>query len=139
MSGAPPEWSDAWLALHQLCPEALAGAAEILDTKDVTQFTARESGRRYHIVDGHNKGQTHTVIPGFCTCMSFCTSVASRPQTLVCKHELAVMLADSLGLTLRRELDDAEWAAQYSLATTIPMMQYDANTAATAAAPSSER
>ena len=124
------EWGDSWLALHYLCPSAAAGAAEILDKKTVTRVVAKQSGREFYVVEGNTRGKTHTCLPGFCTCTSFCISVASKPEALVCKHELAVLLADALGLTLQRELEDVDWAREYGLALTLPLMQYDAEMAA---------
>jgi predicted nucleic acid-binding Zn finger protein len=131
-SAGTAEWGDCWLALHYLCPDAAAGAAKILDEKSVTRVVASSSGREYFLVEGNGRTKAHTCVAGFCTCKSYCMSVASRPDLVVCKHELAVMLADALGLTLRQELDDGEWTAQYLLATTMPMMEYDAATTATA-------
>ena len=44
----------------------------------------------------------------------------------MCKHELAVLMAGPLDKLYHRHLDDAEWASQFSLAVTMPMMQYNA-------------
>ena len=129
-----PEWNESWAVLQELCPDALSGAAEILDQKTVTRVIARSSKREYYLVEGNGR-KAHTCLPGFCTCMSFCLSVASKPETLVCKHELAVLMADAFGRTLLRELDDDDWAAQFSLATTLPLMMYDPATAAGAVGP----
>ena len=124
------EWNDSWLALQHLCPEALAGAADILDNKSLTRVVAKESRREFFVVDGNGRNKSHTCVPGFCTCMSYCLNVVSKPDALVCKHELAVLLADSLGLALTRELAEAEWSTQFTMATTMPLMAYDPATAA---------
>lgn len=129
------EWSDSWLALYHLCPEALSGAADILDNKSVTRVVARESGREFFVVDGNGRNKAHTCIPGFCTCMSYCLNVVTKPDALVCKHELAVLLSDSLGLALTRELPDAEWAKEYRMKMSMPMMAYDPSTASSAQQP----
>ena len=160
-----PVYSEVWEALNFLCPESLAGATEILDEKVVTKVVARESRREYFLVDGSRRNESHTCVRGFCTCLAYCHNVASRPDALVCKHELAVMLAEALGKSGHRELDDAEWAAQFSHAVrahvpnpvrrtaarlpsahdrsshhlreqmTMPMMAYDHALAASAAPP----
>ena len=57
--------------------------------------------------------------------MSYCISVASKPDALVCKHEVAVLLSDSLGQTLQREVDDEQWASDFLHATNMSMMSYD--------------
>lgn len=105
----------AWCALQTLCPEALPGAAEILDTKTVTRVVAAPSGREYFLVDGTGKSTAHTCLPGFCTCMSYSQSVAVEHRQLVCKHELAVLLANALDKCFARELSDAEWSSQLAL------------------------
>ena len=97
-AGATPPWH----RLQFLCPDAVAGAAEILDHKVVTRVVARSSRRAFHLVEGQSRGRDYTCLPGFCTCMSYCLHVASRPEAVVCKHELATLLADSLGLVRRR-------------------------------------
>ena len=107
-----------------LCPNTLEGAAEILDQKSVTRKVARDSKRTFHVVDGKARNETHACIPGFCTCKAYCNNVASKPDMLACKHELAVLLADALGLTLQHELDDAEWAVDFSRTMTLATMKY---------------
>ena len=100
--------------LHFLCPDALPGAAEILDHKTVTRCVARTSGRRFHLVGSAAK-RDYCVIRGFCTCMNYAFSVASKPEALLCKHELAAELADALDLALTSEYDDEEWAAKLEM------------------------
>ena len=120
------EWCEAWQALQCLCPDTLQNAAEILDHKTITRVVARESGREFFAVEANGRNtHPHTCLPGFCTCMSYCQNVASKPDQLVCKHELAVMLAQALGKTLTQTLDDAEWASKLQLATSIPMLAFD--------------
>ena len=57
----------------------------------------------------------YCVIRGFCTCMNYAFSVASKPEALLCKHELAAELADALDLALTSEYDDEEWAAKLEM------------------------
>ncbi|KAL1520167.1 hypothetical protein AB1Y20_023637 [Prymnesium parvum] len=109
--------------LHFLCPGSVGGAAEILDHRTVTRCVARESRREFFTVDATSK-RTHCTLPGFCTCCAYCYQVVARPDALLCKHELAVRLASALGLVQVLELEDAEWACQFSLAIGIPMSEY---------------
>jgi hypothetical protein len=115
-----------WLSLSMLCPEALAGAAEILDQKSIVQCVARDSRRAFHSVESAGgREKPHACIPGFCTCKFYSINVASKPDALVCKHELAVLLADALGLSLQREVDDDAWAEEFSRATSLAMAQFN--------------
>ena len=113
-----PGWCEAWAALHFLCPEVAPGAAEILDSKMITRVVARHSRREFFLVEGSQK-RDYTCMPGFCTCDYYCQRVATRPDALVCKHELAVLLAGSLGVAHQCELDDGEWATKFELAISV--------------------
>jgi predicted nucleic acid-binding Zn finger protein len=113
-----PGWSEAWAVLHFLCPEVAPGAAEILDSKMITRVVARHSRREFFLVEGSQK-RDYTCMPGFCTCDYYCQRVATRPDALVCKHELAVLLAGSLGVAHQCELDDGEWATKFELAISV--------------------
>ena len=116
---------EAWRALQVLCPDTTAGAAEILDRKVVTRMLSRASRREYFLVEGSGR-HPHVVMPGFCTCQFYCQHVATRPDSLACKHEIAVLAANALGLMQWRELDDDEWAREFDAAITMPMTQYPA-------------
>ena len=120
-----PLWSESWAALNYLCPDALAGATEILDKKTITCVLARESRREYFMVDSGKSKKSHTCLPGFCSCMAYCLKTAAKPDALVCKHELAVLLAAPLGKLQHRELEDDEWAKMFNHAVTMPMNEYD--------------
>ena len=109
--------------LQFLCPEAAGGAAEILDHRTVMRFVARQSRREFYAIDAKAR-RTHCMLPGFCTCCAFCYQVAAKPEALVCKHELAVRIADATGQLQTSEVDDDEWATQFSLAMALPMTAY---------------
>ena len=128
--GDSAEYSKNWIALQCICPETAPGAAEILDHKCITRVVAHESRRHFHVVEGQSRGETHTCLPGFCTCMFYCINVACKPEAVVCKHELAVLLADSLSLTQQRVVDDEQWARELELATNKPLFLQQANAAA---------
>ena len=119
---------EAWRALQLLCPDATTGAAEILDRKVVTRVFSSTSKREYFLVEGSGAARSpHVVVPGFCTCQFYCQHVATKPDSLACKHEIAVLAATALGLLQWRELDDDEWAREFDAAITYPMVsQYPA-------------
>mmetsp|Transcript_35285 Transcript_35285/g.112301 ORF Transcript_35285/g.112301 Transcript_35285/m.112301 type:complete len:145 (-) Transcript_35285:89-523(-) len=106
-----------WKLLAFVCPEALLGAAEILDHRSVQCIIASESRRAFHLVSsaaGFKGAHPHVSLPGFCTCGSFCHKVAARPDATVCKHELAALLSAGVGKCERVDKDDAAWANELS-------------------------
>uniref|UniRef100_A0A7S3AY48 SWIM-type domain-containing protein n=1 Tax=Haptolina ericina TaxID=156174 RepID=A0A7S3AY48_9EUKA len=109
--------------LQFLCPDAFNGAAEILDHRPIMRCIARESRREFYTIDAKAK-RSNCMVPGFCTCGSFCFHVAAKPEMLLCKHELAVRIADAVGLLQITEVDDQEWARKFSLAFALPMVNY---------------
>ncbi|KAL3905141.1 MAG: hypothetical protein SGPRY_011017 [Prymnesium sp.] len=111
--------------LHFLCPHAAVGAAEILDHRSVTRHLSSSSRREFFTIGARSK-TSHCILPGFCTCASYCFQVAAKPDCLLCKHELAVLLACALRSVHTLELEEEEWATQFSLAIGIPMAAYAA-------------
>lgn len=109
--------------LYFLCPSGATGAVEILDHRCITLHIARVSRREFYTIDASSK-RSHCTLPGFCTCCAFCYQVATKPDALLCKHELAVRLGKALGLVRTLELDDTEWATQFALAIGVPMSAY---------------
>ena len=106
-----------------LCPEAMAGAAEILDHKPVHRCIARESRREFVTIEATPK-TAHCVLPGFCTCSAYCFQVAAKSDAHLCKHELAVMIASALSLGVTNELDEERWAAEFGLATGLALLAH---------------
>lgn len=111
------------IQLHFFCPEAINGAAKILDNRQILRCVARDSRREFYAVDAKAKS-SHCVIPGFCTCHAFCYMVAAKPESILCKHELAVRLADAVGQLHTTELVDDEWTKQFYLAMALPMTSF---------------
>ena len=103
---------------------ALQGASEILEQKAIVRIVAKDSRRAFHVIDSASRGKSHTCLPGFCTCMAYCMTVASKPESLVCKHELANLLADALGMTEDSVKEEAEFARELDHRTTLPMTEY---------------
>ena len=83
-------------------------AAEILDHKTIMRCVARDSKREFYTVSSSGK-QQHCCIPGWCSCNSYAFEVLSS-RKLVCKHELAVLVAAALSLGHTNVLDDERWA-----------------------------
>ena len=92
------------------------GAADILDHRSCIRCVSKETRREFWQVSQKAK-QTYCVIPGWCSCQSYSFEVLGSRNKLVCKHELAVMLATALGLGHTNELDEEKWAAELDLAT----------------------
>jgi len=113
--------------LYFLAQEALIGASEILDNKQVKRIEATSSGRSFFLVASSSR-KPHLSIPGFCSCAAFRHKVASHAELLVCKHELAVMLAEALGMSVKEQIDDEQWAQRFSLAWALQTCDYGETT-----------
>ena len=97
-----------WEQLELLCPEALPLAAEILDHKTIMRCVARDSKREFYTVSASAK-QLHCCIPGWCSCNSYAFEVLSS-RKLVCKHELAVLVATAMDERVHTNtIDDEKW------------------------------
>ena len=97
-----------WEQLELLCPEALPLAAEILDHKTIMRCVARDSKREFYTVSASAK-QLHCCIPGWCSCNSYAFEVLSS-RKLVCKHELAVLVATAMDDRVHTNtIDDEKW------------------------------
>ena len=97
-----------WEQLELLCPEALPLAAEILDHKTIIRCVARDSKREFYTVSASAK-QLHCCIPGWCSCNSYAFEVLGS-RKLVCKHELAVLVASAIDDRVHTNvLDDEKW------------------------------
>ena len=97
-----------WEQLELLCPEALPLAAEILDHKTIIRCVARDSKREFYTVSASAK-QLYCCIPGWCSCNSYAFEVLSS-RKLVCKHELAVLVASAIDDRVHTNvIDDEKW------------------------------
>lgn len=112
-SGDPAGWK---MAHNLASPHTLIASADLLDAHVLHKHHAKRAQREYYTVQGAKKKQ-HVVVNHFCTCSAYCHHVASQPQqALVCKHSLAVMLAEALGRVELVERDDDVWAAEFASA-----------------------
>ena len=112
------------MQLEFLCPDALPLAAEILDHKTIIRCVSKETRREFYKVDSNAK-RSYCCIPGWCSCQSCAFEVLGSSRTkLVCKHELAVMIASALSLGVTNELDEERWAAEFGLATGLALLAH---------------
>mmetsp|Transcript_37537 Transcript_37537/g.88342 ORF Transcript_37537/g.88342 Transcript_37537/m.88342 type:complete len:149 (-) Transcript_37537:161-607(-) len=117
----PPAKPELWEQLELLCPEALPLAAEILDHKTIIRCVARESKREFYTVSASAK-QLHCCIPGWCSCNSYAFEVLSS-RKLVCKHELAVLVASAIDDRVHTNvIDDEKWVHEFALATKLSLL-----------------
>ena len=107
-----------WEQLNFLCTDALPLAADILDHKTIIRCVARTSRREFFEVSSSAKAK-YCCIPGWCSCQSYSFEVLGS-RKLVCKHELAVMIAVAAptppSSLVTNELDDEKWATEFDLA-----------------------
>ena len=113
--------AEQWEQLEFLCPEALPLAADILDHKTIIRCVAKESQREFYTVSSGNSKHQHCVIPGWCSCNSYAFEVLGS-RKLVCKHELAVMVAAALSLGHTNVMDDERWGHEFALATRLSLV-----------------
>jgi len=97
--------------LSSLCPKALPGALQLLDKNAVTKGCT-PMGREVHLVTPTARTTTvpYVVLEGYCACRAYAFQVAAGEE-LHCKHSLAVLLSEALGVVRTVELDELKFAA----------------------------
>ncbi|KAA0149101.1 hypothetical protein FNF29_06189 [Cafeteria roenbergensis] len=115
-------------ALDLLLPDGVLGRAmDLVDKGKVIRLVGRPSGHCVHIVRTlaakrhrveRSAEQVYLCLPGLCTCPAFAAageasgaleprSPAAGRHTTLCKHLVAVMLAETCGAANVKVLDDA--------------------------------
>ncbi|KAG8468849.1 hypothetical protein KFE25_007367 [Diacronema lutheri] len=104
--------SDATLRdLHVLFDKTLQSAVDLLDFATITRLSPRGAeGRAFWKVQS-TSGSVYHCFSGYCSCQAFAFLVAHTSQSL-CKHQLAVRLADTTGRFARQELDADMWGVE---------------------------
>ncbi|XP_068748825.1 zinc finger SWIM domain-containing protein 7-like [Montipora capricornis] len=98
-------------ALHFVFHQPLLHALDLVDQKKVTKLTST-SGRVLYQVEGSSNRVYNCLITGeFCTCPSYTYTVLVKTESLMCKHLLAVHLAEALGECTNKAIRDEEFAA----------------------------
>ena len=101
---------DDLLALKCICGTNLLPALDILD-KSAVELHISPSGRTAYIVKGNSRN-TYLCLKAenFCSCLSFQYTVLIRRDSVLCKHLLAVHVAEAVGRTVVQEVSDEDLA-----------------------------
>ena len=88
--------------------------------RTIIRCVSRETRREFYQVQGTAK-ERYCCIPGWCSCPNFAIDVVGKRSKVVCKHELAVMIAAALNHSppccSTNEVDEERWATELDLAT----------------------
>ena len=98
------------LALHVAFPQTLQQALDLVDRNSVTKVVSA-SGRELFQVKG-SSGRIYTCLmtSEFCTCPSYTYYVLMKEEVLMCKHVLAVYVAQNLQNLNERSVSDDDFA-----------------------------
>lgn len=98
--------------LYVLFNKVFASAVAVVDRGDIVRISSRSfPDRCFWKVQGASQ-TTYHCYGGVCTCEAFSKSVVGRKQHPLCKHLLAVHLAEALRLVPGEELADEFWAEE---------------------------
>lgn len=91
-----------------------ASAAELLDHATITRITPKcTTDTRVFWKVHSTSGSTYHCFAGYCSCHAFANCIThSQGQHLICKHLLAVRLAEAMGKHASQELDDDVWGVE---------------------------
>lgn len=90
--------------------ELLNNANELVVKKKITKVQAEPSGRSFYRVKG-SSAANYLSYAHYCTCPSF-FHTSSKYTHAMCKHSLAILLAESFGLLEMQLISDAEYATK---------------------------
>ena len=115
------------LALRCLCGANLLPALDILD-KGGVELHISPSGRTAYIVRGSSRN-TYLCLKAerFCSCLSFQYTVLNKHDSVMCKHLLAVHVAEAIGSAVIQEVSDEDLAEclKLSVSSYLPNTQVD--------------
>ncbi|XP_031556637.1 zinc finger SWIM domain-containing protein 7-like [Actinia tenebrosa] len=101
-------------ALYFVFGQPILHALDLVDRRSITRLTS-PSGRIIHQVVG-SSGQTYTCLKAssFCTCPSYTYTVLVKMETIMCKHLLAVNLAEAIHNIKEKEVSNETITAHLS-------------------------
>ena len=108
--------SDDLLALNNLCGQMVLQALDLVDKSSI-KLSSCPSGRKVYEVLGSSKS-TYVCLTtsNFCSCLSFQYSVLMRGDSLMCKHLLAVHIADAVGMVTQQTVSDQDMSEMLKFA-----------------------
>ncbi|XP_020257692.1 zinc finger SWIM domain-containing protein 7-like isoform X4 [Asparagus officinalis] len=102
--------------LHFLFGKNFERATRIVDQGGVRRITGNPSGRFLFLVVGESRRKEEYICfpEHHCTCYSFFYDIVSRSEQLCCKHQLAVLLAEAVGVHTEETVSDERLAFMLS-------------------------
>lgn len=98
-------------ALHFIFHQPLLHALDLVDQKNVTKLTTPSGRVLYQVVGSSNQVYNCLTSGDFCTCPSYTFTVLVKMESLMCKHLLAIHLAEALGECRRKAISDEDFVA----------------------------
>lgn len=98
-------------ALHFVFHQPLLHALDLVDQKNVTKLTTPSGRVLYQVLGSSNHIYNCLITGDFCTCPSYTFTVLVKMESLMCKHLLAVHLAEALGECRNRAISDEDFVA----------------------------
>eukprot|EP00762_Andalucia_godoyi_P000290 ANDGO_03185.mRNA.1 hypothetical protein len=96
--------------------KTLQDALTIVDQRKMQKQIGRTSGRVIYTCQGTQQKSYVTLSAGYCSCVSFLYESELRKQKTACKHIVACLIGDSVGMVETdviddRDLGEALWTA----------------------------
>ncbi|KAL9981974.1 hypothetical protein ACROYT_G010750 [Oculina patagonica] len=98
-------------ALHFVFHQPLLHALDLVDQKNITKLTTPSGRVLYQVVGSSNQLYNCLITGDFCTCPSYTFTVLVKMESLMCKHLLAIHLAEALGECRNRTITDEDFVA----------------------------
>lgn len=109
-------------ALHSIFQQNLVPALDLVERGRVTKYVCSTGPvtRKLYVVQGSTGNQyVCLTTSSYCSCPSYVYNVLVKGDALLCKHQLAVRLATSLGTCEQVEVSREEWATLAGMDTKI--------------------
>lgn len=101
-------------ALHFVFNQSLLHALDLIDQKKVIKLITTSGRVLYQVAGSSNQVYICLLTGDFCTCPSYTFTVLVKMESLMCKHLLAVHLAEALGEFNSKTISDEDFAAYMS-------------------------
>lgn len=98
-------------ALHFVFHQPLLDALDLIDRKNITKLTTPSGRVLYQVLGSSNTLYTCLITGDYCTCPSYTFTVLVKMESLMCKHLLAVHLAEALGECKNQIITDEDFVA----------------------------
>eukprot|EP01119_Soliformovum_irregulare_P019025 TRINITY_DN5950_c0_g1_i1.p1 TRINITY_DN5950_c0_g1~~TRINITY_DN5950_c0_g1_i1.p1 ORF type:complete len:102 (+),score=4.68 TRINITY_DN5950_c0_g1_i1:294-599(+) len=82
--------------------------------RDCVSKVISPSGRSFFEVESFNAQKSYQVLTQYCSCEGYSYKVRDSDGPILCKHQLAVKLAEALGKFSTRTVTDIELATMLS-------------------------